>query len=164
MSVVRAATSPATAAEVAGWWAMLTGVWLMTISSFNLEDFVVAVACALPCAVAARLARAAVGGRWRFRAAWLAWILPLLRSAILDAVRVAAAVARHRPGTGEIGQLSETSLPAGEDRTAAAGREGLAELTLSTTPGSFVVHGDPDELVVHCLPPGTPKLAETVSR
>lgn len=162
MSVVRAA--PATLAEIAVWWAMLVGVWLLTLSSsVNAAELVVAGACALPCAVAARLARAAVDGHWRFRLSWLAWTGPLLASAVVDGARVLA-MTLHRPGRERVGHLFEVSLPDEGDDAHAAGRESIAELTLSTTPGSFVVHGDPQTLVVHSLTSGRPGLAETVSR
>ena len=165
MSGLRAAASPATWAEIAVWWAMLVGVWLLTLSSsVNDAAVVVAGACAVPCAIAARLARAAVDGRWRFRAAWLPWVGPMLRSALVDGVRVLAVALRHRPGSEPVGHLFEVSLPEEGDDAHEAGRESAAELTLSTTPGTFVVHGDPATLVMHSLPSGKSDLAGTVSR
>jgi len=164
MTRFRAAASPATIGETAAWWAMLVGVWLLTLSSsVNAAEVVVAGACAVPCAVTARMARTAVEGRWRFRAAWLAWAGPLLWSAVADAGRVLA-VAVRRAGQDQVGHLYEVSLPEEGDEAHTAGRESLAELTISATPGTFVVHGDPETLVVHSLPPGKSGLAGTVSR
>lgn len=165
MSVVRAAAAPATLAEIAVWWAMLVGVWLLTLSSsVNAAEVVVAGACAVPCAVAARLARAAVGGHWRFRGSWLTWTGPLLRSAIVDGAKVLAVALRQRTTGASVGHLYEVSLPDEGDGAHAAGQEGCAELTLSATPGTFVVHGDPETLVVHALTSGRSRLAERVSR
>lgn len=164
MSVVRAAASPARLAEIAAWWALLVGVWLLTLSSFNIEDFGVAAACAVPCAVVAVLARFAVGGRWAFRLAWLAWLGPLARSALTDGVRVSVAAVRHRGRRGSVGHLLEIALPAEDGEAATAGRESVAQLTMSTTPGSFVVHGDPETLVLHSLLSEEPALARTVTR
>ncbi|HEU5045638.1 MAG TPA: hypothetical protein VFT75_16060 [Nocardioidaceae bacterium] len=164
MTSFRAAVSPATIAETAAWWAMLVGVWLLTLSSsVNAAEVVVAGACAVPCAITARLARSAVEGRWRFRVAWLAWAGPLLKSTVTDAVRVLA-IAVGRAGEDRVGQLFEVSLPEEDDEAHAAGRESLAELTLSTTPGSFVVHGDPQTLVAHSLSHNKSGLVETVTR
>jgi len=164
MTDIRAFITPATFVEFAGWWAMLVGMWLLTLSSFNTEDFVVAAGCAVPCAVAALMARAAFGGRWSFRMSWLGWSGPLARSALVDAVRVLSVALRH-PGAGRsIGHLVEVPLPEEAAEALAAGRESAAELTLSMTPGSFVVHGDPDRLVVHSLLRGEPALARTVTK
>lgn len=43
---------------IAAWWALLVGVWLITLSSITESELIVAVVSALPCAVAAR-----AGGR-----------------------------------------------------------------------------------------------------
>lgn len=164
MSFVRAAASPATVGEIAAWWAVLVGVWLLTLSSsVNAAEVVVAGACAIPCAVTAQLARSAVGGKWSFRASWLTWVGPLLWSALSDAGRVLA-VAVRRAGDDRAGHLFEVPLPDEGDDAHTAGRESLAELTISTTPGTFVVHGDPEKLVIHSLTPGKSRLAETVTR
>lgn len=151
-------------AEAAGWWGLLVGVWLLTLSSFNTEDFAVASACAVPCALVAVLARSAVGGRWSFRLAWLAWLGPLSRSALVDAVRVVLVAGRNAGRRVSVGRLLELQLPDEDDETLTAGRESAAELTLSTTPGSFVVHGGKDGLVLHSLLPKEPALTRTVTR
>lgn len=164
MSVLRAAASPARLAETAAWWALLVGVWLLTLSSFNTEDFTVAAACAVPCAVVAVLARSAVGGRWAFRTEWLAWLGPLAGSALADGVRVSVVAVRHRGRRGSVGHLLEIALPAEDGEAVTAGRESLAQLTMSTTPASFVVHGDPETLVLHSLLSEEPALARTVTR
>jgi len=164
MPGIRTFITPATFVELVAWWAVLVGMWLLTLSSFNTEDFVVAAGCAIPCAVAARLARAAIGGRWSFRTSWLAWAAPLARSAFMDAMRVIAVAVRHPRADRSVGRLVDLDLPKEDSEAATAGRESAAELAMSLTPGSFVVQGEPEKLVVHSLLRGEPALARTVSR
>ncbi|WP_239073984.1 hypothetical protein [Streptomyces sp. SID10853] len=53
----------AIAAELLLWWAALTGLWLILISTVDGLEAVVGTALALPTAVAARAARTAVRQR-----------------------------------------------------------------------------------------------------
>jgi hypothetical protein len=50
-------------AEVVGWWAVLTGLWIVLISHVDLLEWVVGSCAALLAAVGARAARIAVAGR-----------------------------------------------------------------------------------------------------
>ena len=50
-------------AEVVAWWAVLTGLWLVLISSVDLLEWVVGSSAALIAAVGARAARVAATGR-----------------------------------------------------------------------------------------------------
>ncbi|WP_327298008.1 MULTISPECIES: hypothetical protein [unclassified Streptomyces] len=50
-------------AEVLLWWAALTALWLVLISTVDVLEVVVGAALALPAAVAARAARTAVRQR-----------------------------------------------------------------------------------------------------
>lgn len=43
-------------AEILLWWVLTTAVWLATLTSFTAAEISVAVACTLPCAVAAQSA------------------------------------------------------------------------------------------------------------
>ncbi|PBC59862.1 hypothetical protein BKI49_33200 [Streptomyces sp. Tue6028] len=51
------------ALEVVAWWAVLFLLWLVLIGTVDTLELVVGAAAALVCAVAARGARRAVGGR-----------------------------------------------------------------------------------------------------
>ncbi|MFJ3693122.1 hypothetical protein ACIPW9_03295 [Streptomyces sp. NPDC090052] len=53
----------AIAAELLLWWAALTALWLVLISTVDVLEAVVGAALALPAAVAARAARTAVRQR-----------------------------------------------------------------------------------------------------
>ncbi|MGV9566312.1 hypothetical protein [Streptomyces sp. NPDC003480] len=57
-----ARTALGTALEVLGWWAALTLLWLVLISTADTLEWVVGSSCALVCAVAACAARRAVAG------------------------------------------------------------------------------------------------------
>ncbi|MFF1399891.1 hypothetical protein ACFVZD_39610 [Streptomyces sp. NPDC058287] len=50
-------------AEVVGWWAVLTGLWIVLISHVDLLECVVGSCAALLAAIAARAARIAAAGR-----------------------------------------------------------------------------------------------------
>ncbi|MFE5023155.1 hypothetical protein ACFRAO_07465 [Streptomyces sp. NPDC056656] len=50
-------------AEVVGWWAVLTGLWLVLISHVDLLEWVVGSCASLLAALGARAARVAATGR-----------------------------------------------------------------------------------------------------
>ncbi len=138
--------------ELVCWWGVATGVWLLTLSSVNVQDLVLAIVCALPCAAVAGVTRRALGGSWRLRPGWLRWIGPLMVSAVADFGAVLAAAASSLAGRPVTGRLEVVPLDEPGGRTA-AGHEALATLVLSATPGSLVADADPEEnhLVVHSL-------------
>ncbi|WP_314175144.1 hypothetical protein [Streptomyces winkii] len=53
--------------EVLAWWAVLTGLWLVLISTVDAVEIAVGAVLALPAAVAARAARRAAGRAVRSR-------------------------------------------------------------------------------------------------
>jgi multisubunit Na+/H+ antiporter MnhE subunit len=152
--------------EIAWWWGACTGIWLLTLSSVTLPDLITAAGCGLLCAVAARAARRAMGGRWRPRLAWLAWLPPLLASVAADEIRVMALAARRLAGAADPGRFKEVAMPAGERADVAAAHRAAAIMTVSATPGTFVADADPEEgkLVIHFLADGAPNLDRTVTR
>jgi multisubunit Na+/H+ antiporter MnhE subunit len=161
----RAKTASA-AAEIVWWWGAAVAIWTLTLSSVPPQELIAAAVCGLPCALAARAGRKAVGGRWRPRPRWTAWLLPLLIAVPADAVRLLAVTARQlvtRPAPGE---LRTIKLPAGEAPDVAAARHALATATVSATPGTFVADSNPEEdtIVVHTLVSGPPQLAEVVRK
>lgn len=164
------------ALEVFWWWGAAVGIWLITLSSVTLPDLVVAVACGLPCALAAWAGRRATGNSWRPRLRWALWLVPLAASIIADEVRLlrqavlrlavlrlaVLRAARTRPG----GEWRGIQLPRSEPGTVTSAHRALASFTVSATPGTFVVDGDPEEdrLVIHSLASGWPHLDRVVSR
>lgn len=93
--------------EVASWWVVCVGLWLLTLSSISTSEVVVATAAGLPCAVLAVLARRAVEGSWPPRPAWACWLLPLPVAVVADSVRVLGLAA---------GVLVGRRIPEGEVR------------------------------------------------
>lgn len=154
------------AAELLWWWGVCVGVWLLTLSSVGAAELAVAALCGLPCAVAGRAGRIAVGGTWHPRARWVWWPVPLAVVAVADAARVLL-VPLRRPRRGESpGELAELHLPGGESPDTAATRRALAILAVSATPGTFVVDSDPERgvLVTHSLVRGRPGIGRVVLR
>ncbi|MEV8565516.1 hypothetical protein AB0436_07985 [Streptomyces sp. NPDC051322] len=154
------------AVEILWWWGVAVAIWLATLSSVTLWECVVAAACGLPCAVAARAGRRAVGGAWAPRLRWAAWALPWAGAVVADTARVLLVPLRRRDRSRPLGELREIELPKGESREVAAARVALATMALSATPGSFVVDHDAEEhtLVVHSLVEGHPRMEEVVGR
>lgn len=156
--------------EVAWWMGACTGVWLLTLSSVSWPELVVAAACGLPCAVAARAGRRAVGGSWRPRLRWLAWLGPLAAAIPADLARLFLLAAR--PGAagagtgGPPGRFQQITMPRGEPAPVASARHALATLTISATPGSLVIDSDPATGTVdlHDLGSGWPRLDQVVAR
>ena len=156
----------AAAAEVLWWWLAACGVWLLTLSSVNAAELVVSLACALPCGLAARAARIALGARWRLRPRWVWWLAPLVVALFVDAARVLLLAVRRHDVEREAGRLVDVPLPDGETEDVASGRAALATLVMSTTPGTLVVQGDPERrvLTLHSLVPAGSWLERAVRR
>lgn len=156
----------AAALEIGWWWAAAVAIWALTLSSVPDTELITAAACGLPSALAARAARKALGGRWRPRLRWAAWLLPLAVAVPADTARLLAVTIR-RIITGEHpGELQEIQMPAGEPGDVATARHALAVLTVSASPGTFVVDSDPEEdkIVIHTLVSGWPSLGQVVRR
>lgn len=154
------------AAEIAWWWGAAVAIWTLTLSSVPPQELIAAASCGLPCALAARTGRKAVGGCWRPRPRWTAWLLPLLISVPADAVRLLGVTVRQLVTRSDPGELREIKMPAGEAPDVAAARHAMAVLTVSVTPGTFVVDSNPEEdtIVVHTLVSGPPHLEEVVRK
>jgi multisubunit Na+/H+ antiporter MnhE subunit len=141
-------------AELLAWWGVTTGVWIVSLSAYASQDLVAALACGLPCAVMAVLARRAVRLAARPPAETLRWLGALPWSIAVDTVRVLALP--WRPASrSSAGRFRRTPLgPLGESATA-VGRRTAAALLISATPGSYVVDVDPDTgtALVHAVGP-----------
>ena len=152
--------------EIVWWWAAAVAIWALTLSSVPPQELITAAICGLPCAIAARAGRKAVGGRWHPRLRWTAWLLPLLLAVPTDAIRMLAGTIRWLVTRQVPGELRELQMPAGEPPDVAAARHAMAVLTISATPGTFVVDSDPEEdkIVIHTLVSGSPHLERVVRK
>jgi multisubunit Na+/H+ antiporter MnhE subunit len=144
--------------ELLAWWVVLFALYLALISTISLTEIVVGATAAVACAVAAVVSRrtllAADGDeRYRPRARWLRWLVPLPVQVVTGAVRLL------RPR----GEFTEVRLP--EDPRAAA-RRGFAVLALSVAPTGNVADVDPERnvLVVHRLDGRPTALEREVTR
>jgi multisubunit Na+/H+ antiporter MnhE subunit len=145
--------------EVLVWWAVLTGVWVSTVSTVTTPDLVVGAVCAVPCAVVALLARRALRSRWRVHPAALRRLPAVVVGAVTDTVRVLLGRTDHP-------RVREVVLPevgGGRDPAAQETYRALATIAVAATPGSVVL----DErgrraLVVHALGSGRPDASEVV--
>jgi hypothetical protein len=154
--------------EIVVWWLLTGAVWLATVSSITSAELAVAAACTLPCAVAARAARRANRGRWRFRVGWLRWAPMVLREVPLQACQAWAYALRALPAIRvrrRRGVISAVALPTEPAATAAA-RRAAAVLAFATTPGTVVLDSDPDDATVlmHRVRPRPGRLATVVRR
>lgn len=142
--------------EVVLWWAGLSGLWLLTVSTPAIPEIIAAVAAGLCCAVLAATCRAALGGRWRFRLRWLAWLLPLAWEVGTDWVRL-------RPGqTSE--RFTKIEVPPQASPGLTAARRVAAMLVLASSPSTVLVDELPDAIVVHPLPQGHDLVRRAVQR
>lgn len=162
----RAVTVIGTGVELLVWWALMVGVWDVTLSGTTLPDIASAAAAGLVAAVSAVAARRAMqvrGGGARPR--WLLWLPVLAVAVVADTARVLVLAARHitrRDVGGELRRVSlQTPAPPGDFL-----HRSLATLVVSSTPGSIVVDEDPEqhEFVEHGLISGPPELEQTVAR
>lgn len=148
-----------TAAEAAGWWIVLWGVWTLTLSSVTFQESVIAAAATLPAAAAAVATRRVERVAWRPAWSWAKWAMVWPVAVVADTGRVLVAAVRRRPG-----EFTEIDLPdeTGRRRTA---RRAFAALTLSATPGTVVVDVPPEpRFTVHVLTRGRPRLERWVTR
>jgi multisubunit Na+/H+ antiporter MnhE subunit len=140
--------------ELLVWWVATTGVWIVSLSAYASQDLIAALACGLPCAILAVLARRAVRLAARPPGELLRWLAALPWSIAVDTARVLALPWRPkaRSTAGEFRRM-----PIGPPGTSAAavGRRSAAALLMSSTPGAYVVDVDPDTgtALVHAVGP-----------
>lgn len=154
------------AAEVGSWWGLSAGIWLLTLSSVTGPDLYAAVGCGLPCGLAARAGRHAMRAGWRPRLRWARWLVPLPAAVLADTGRLLVTALRGLPGDRHPGELREVRLAPGEPAAVAAGHRAMAALTISFTPGTFVLETNPEDnmLVIHSMASGWPHLEQVVQR
>jgi multisubunit Na+/H+ antiporter MnhE subunit len=154
----------AVAFETVFWWALMVGVWQLTLSGTTPAEIYCEVATAFLSAVAAVVARHALGGRWLPKPTWVGWLPVLALSVIADSARVLALAVRHvgdreAPGHFDVVQLRWPDLVEADTHRA------YATLTVTSTPGSLVYHDEPEShrLCLHALVSGPPDLRQVVA-
>lgn len=154
--------------EILIWWVLTWAVWLATLTSQTPVELVAAAICTLPCALAARSARRANAGHWRFRLDWLHWAAIVARDVPVQTVQAwvyALGVLRPIGAARRRGVISEVALPP-EPEPVAAARRATAVLSFATTPGTVVLDSDPDNgtVLLHRVRPGPGRLGPAVQR
>lgn len=151
--------------ELALWWALMVGVWELTLSGTTLPDILAAVAAGFVAAIGAVAARRLIGGWWRPRARWTLWLPVIVLKAVTDTVRAFALAARHLVRRDVDTTCGEVPLRRGPEREVAI-HEALASLAITSTPGSVVYDADSDgnRLFRHELVNGSPDLEGVVGK
>jgi multisubunit Na+/H+ antiporter MnhE subunit len=153
------------AVEVGLWWALMVGVWDLTLSGTTLPDISAALGAGLLSAVAAVVTRRMLGGRWLPRPRWLRWLPVVVLKLFADTARVLLLAVRHvgrRDVEGQLGVVQlKFSTPADADIHRA-----LATFAVTSTPGSVIYDAEPEShrLLKHTLVTGPPDLEGTVAR
>lgn len=161
----RAAIAPLV--EVVFWWASALGVWLLTLSSVDDADLIVATPLALACGVLAAAARRALAARWHYPHRAMAWLVRLPVAILIDTVTILSLPWRKLLGRlPDEGKLTRIAVSPGAE-VQPTSRRTLAAFLVSVTPGTYAVHADSDtgELVVHELGRRSrPSMIEVVQR
>jgi multisubunit Na+/H+ antiporter MnhE subunit len=153
------------ALEALLWWALLVGVWDLTLSGTTLPDISAALAGGLISAIAAVATRRTIGGRWVPRPRWALWLPVVVLNLFTDTARIfvlAVRSLRRRDVEGEIGFVQlKLSTPADADIHRA-----LATFAVTSTPGSVIFDVEPEShrLRKHTLVTGPPDLEGTVAQ
>jgi len=151
--------------ELALWWALMIGVWDLTLAGAALPDILAAVAAGFVAAVGAVATRRLIGGQWRPRARWLAWLPVIATKAVSDAARAFGLAARHFARRDVDTSCGEVPLRRGTERDVDI-HHALASLAITSTPGSVVYDADADgnRLFKHELVTGPPDLEGVVGK
>lgn len=154
------------AMEALVWAGLCLGVWLLTVAAVTPGELIMATPSAVVCGVLAVAARCAYGAHWSYPSRLGVWLLRLPGILVLDTVRVLALPWLRLAGrrTDE-GKFVRVAVAPGADSTSVS-RRAAAIAVVSVTPGTFVVHDDPDtgELVVHGILDGGPSMHEVVTK
>lgn len=154
--------------EIVFWWALMVGVWELTLAGTTLAEICCAVGAGLLSALAAVAGRHTVGGRWLPHPTWLRWLPVIAASAVVDTALVFRVLLRHvrqRDAAGDfiVVQLLRRKLA---DDGSGDNHRAYATLALTCTPGSIVYDADAEShrLSAHSLVDGPPDLEGTVAR
>jgi multisubunit Na+/H+ antiporter MnhE subunit len=151
--------------EIALWWALMVGVWDLTLAGTTLPDLLAAVGAGFVSAVGAYVARRLIGGNWAPNARWMAWLPVIAVNAVFDTARAFALAARHVVRRDVDANFGQVPLRRRSARDADIHR-GLAALAITSTPGSVIYDEDVEgsRLFKHELVSGTPDLEGVVGR
>jgi multisubunit Na+/H+ antiporter MnhE subunit len=147
--------------EILCWWVLLTGLWLVTLSSVSAPELLAAGFCAIPCAFAARTARRAMNGAWRPTPRWFSWLPRLPHAIVTDTAMALALVLRHPERAS--GELETVDLP-DEPPEVVHARQAIGTVVIGCSPGTMVVDCPPRALIVHRLLKRRSSLLDAVRR
>lgn len=153
-------------AEAAAWWAVLIGIWMITVSPPDWPDVWVAAGAALLCTILTIAARRALKDRWRpGRETWR-WPAALPAAAVVDTVRVLMLPLRDTRRHPRKGDLETVRLADGGPEQRAATRRAEGTVVMSATPATMVLDCVPEDntLLVHRLAAGPPDVAKVVQK
>lgn len=128
------------------WWLVAAALWVVTLTQRTAAELAAAALCTFPCAVAARAARRANSGSWRFRPGWLCWAPTVTGELLTQTAQVWAYVLV--PARRARSAIAPVTLP-DEPAPVAAGRRAAATLALATTPGTVVLDTAAQTVLVH---------------
>jgi multisubunit Na+/H+ antiporter MnhE subunit len=151
--------------EIALWWALMVGVWELTLAGTTLPDISAAIGAGLLSGTGAYVARRLIGGSWAPDPRWLRWLPVIAVNAVADTVRAFALAARHVVRRDVGATFGEVPLRRRSEREADIHR-GLATLAITSTPGSVIYDEDVDgsRLFKHELVSGPPDLEGVVGK
>ncbi len=119
--------------ETLTWWVVLVLVWVASLSTVSVQELLVAVIVAVPCAMTATRAHRVLASNWRLRPSWLRGLLRLPGAVVADTFVVWRAALRHSGGT-----TREVRL--GNQKSGA--RQAVGVMLLGATPGTVVIDVD----------------------
>jgi multisubunit Na+/H+ antiporter MnhE subunit len=151
--------------EIALWWALMVGVWELTLAGTTLPDISAAIGAGLLSGIGAYVARRLIGGSWAPDPRWLRWLPVIAVNAVADTVRAFALAARHVVRRDVGATFGEVPLRRRSEREADIHR-GLATLAITSTPGSVIYDEDVggSRLFKHELVSGPPDLEGVVGK
>ncbi len=134
--------------------AVCFGIWMLTLSSYDSEDALVAGGVVLVCGALGAAARWAIDGHWAIDPRLLRPLARVPLVTLVDTAQVLSSPLRRRSA----GRFSTFRLAGGAgDSSSATARRAHATLVLSFSPGSYVCDIDPADgtvLVHHFGGPG----------
>jgi multisubunit Na+/H+ antiporter MnhE subunit len=147
--------------EIVAWWAVAFSVWMISLSTAPVQEYLVAGACALPCGLAAFAVRRALEAQWVLRPSWFKPLVMAPVVIVSDAGQALWAVLRQRH---QGGRFETVATGAVGDAPAARSRRAVATFLMSLTPGSYVLDADPEtgDLLVHSLSSRGPRMERLV--
>jgi multisubunit Na+/H+ antiporter MnhE subunit len=153
--------------EVAVWWLVTLGLWCAFVSTLSSTEILSGAAAGLVAALSVAQLRVIDWPVFRPTPRWVSWLPAFIASAVGDTIGVFLALWRWVVrGERDGAEFRTIPLgPPGDDRRSRAHRA-LAAITLSATPGAYVVQTYPEhgEARVHVFGTLGADLAKKVGR